>query len=59
MPGFFLIVLVLDWLIALAWLLQVLIWRHMLQRVPDLTQTNGGHPSQALLAFKRDCPGEE
>jgi cellulose synthase/poly-beta-1,6-N-acetylglucosamine synthase-like glycosyltransferase len=48
MPVFFLIVLVLDWLIALAWLLQVLIWRHMLQRVPDLTQTNYGHPSQTL-----------
>ncbi len=44
----FLIVLVLDWLIALAWLLQVLVWRHMLQHVPDLTQTRYGHPSQTL-----------
>jgi glycosyltransferase involved in cell wall biosynthesis len=48
MPVFFLIVLVLDWLIALAWLLQVLVWRHMLRRVPDLTQTNYGNPSLAL-----------
>ena len=48
MPVFLLIVLVLDWLIALAWLLQVLVWRHMLRRVPDLTQTNYGDPSLAL-----------
>jgi cellulose synthase/poly-beta-1,6-N-acetylglucosamine synthase-like glycosyltransferase len=49
-------VLVLDWLIALAWLLQVLVWRHMLHRVPDLTQTNGGHPSQALLRLSVIVP---
>jgi glycosyltransferase involved in cell wall biosynthesis len=48
MPVFFLVVLVLDWLIALAWLLKVLVWRHLLQRVPDLTRTQYGHPSQTL-----------
>jgi glycosyltransferase involved in cell wall biosynthesis len=48
MPVFFLVVLVLDWLIALAWLLQVLVWRHMLQHVPDLTRTTCDRPSQAL-----------
>jgi len=48
MPVFFLTVLALDWLIALAWLMQVLIWRHMLQRVPDLTQIDYVPPSQTL-----------
>jgi glycosyltransferase involved in cell wall biosynthesis len=48
MPVFLLIVLVLEWLIALAWLLQVLVWRHMLHRVPDLSQTSYGHPSRTL-----------
>jgi glycosyltransferase involved in cell wall biosynthesis len=42
------IVLALDWLIALAWLTRVLIWRRMLPRVPDLT-ANFGAPSGGRL----------
>ncbi len=41
MPVFFRMVLSLDWFIALAWLLRVLVWRRMLRRVPDLVQ--GGY----------------
>jgi glycosyltransferase involved in cell wall biosynthesis len=48
MPVFFLIVQVLDWLVALSWLTRVLVWRRMLRRVPDLTRTAETHPSQPL-----------
>jgi glycosyltransferase involved in cell wall biosynthesis len=32
------VVLCLDWLVALLWLWRVLVWRRMLERVPDLTR---------------------
>jgi glycosyltransferase involved in cell wall biosynthesis len=48
MPHFFRVVLVLDWLIALAWLTRVLVWRHMLRRVPDLSQTSFADPTRKL-----------
>jgi glycosyltransferase involved in cell wall biosynthesis len=48
MPIFFRIVLLLDWLVALAWLLRVLVWRHMLPGVPDLTKRSYADSSQAL-----------
>jgi cellulose synthase/poly-beta-1,6-N-acetylglucosamine synthase-like glycosyltransferase len=40
MPVFFRMVQALDWLISLAWLLRVLVWRRMLQRVPDLLHSS-------------------
>ena len=48
MPHFFRVVQVLDWLIALAWLMRVLVWRHMLRRVPDLTRTSYADPARKL-----------
>jgi cellulose synthase/poly-beta-1,6-N-acetylglucosamine synthase-like glycosyltransferase len=42
------IVQVLDWLVALAWLLRVLTWRGGLGRVPDLTDASYSLPGQAL-----------
>lgn len=48
MPVFFRIVLVVDWLVALSWMMRVLVWRRMLQRVPDLTRTDSPYPSQTL-----------
>ncbi len=47
MPVFFRIVQVLDWLVALSWLMRILVWRRMLRRVPDLTRTVET-PSQRL-----------
>jgi glycosyltransferase involved in cell wall biosynthesis len=38
MPVFFRVVQVLDWLIALSWMMRVLVWRRMLSQVPDLTR---------------------
>jgi glycosyltransferase involved in cell wall biosynthesis len=39
MPVFHWMIQALEWLIALAWLWRVLVWRRMLQRVPDLVRT--------------------
>jgi cellulose synthase/poly-beta-1,6-N-acetylglucosamine synthase-like glycosyltransferase len=39
---------VLDWAIALAWLLQVLIWRHKLRLLPDLTRPPFSDPVESL-----------
>jgi glycosyltransferase involved in cell wall biosynthesis len=41
-------VLLLDWLIALLWMMRVLVWSLMLRRVPDLTRTILTHPAPAL-----------
>jgi glycosyltransferase involved in cell wall biosynthesis len=48
MPLLFRILQVLDWLIALAWLARVLVWRRALRQVPDLTQTRYADPTQTL-----------
>lgn len=48
MPVFFRIVQALDWLIALTWLVRVLVWRHMLPRVPDLTYAREANPTRIL-----------
>jgi cellulose synthase/poly-beta-1,6-N-acetylglucosamine synthase-like glycosyltransferase len=40
MPVFFRLVQALDWFIALAWLLRVMVWRRMLRRVPDLVHSS-------------------
>jgi cellulose synthase/poly-beta-1,6-N-acetylglucosamine synthase-like glycosyltransferase len=45
---FFRVVLVLDWVIALSWLMRVLVWRRMLRQVPDLTRPDGAPRSQTL-----------
>jgi cellulose synthase/poly-beta-1,6-N-acetylglucosamine synthase-like glycosyltransferase len=42
MPVLHWMVLALEWLIAAGWLWRVLVWRRMLQRVPDLVQTQYG-----------------
>jgi glycosyltransferase involved in cell wall biosynthesis len=39
---------VLAWLVALAWLARVLMWRHRLGQVPDLTQIIDAHPDETL-----------
>jgi glycosyltransferase involved in cell wall biosynthesis len=49
MHVFYWIVLVLDWLVALAWTVRVLIWRRMVRRVPDLTRTVDAHPPSLPL----------
>jgi cellulose synthase/poly-beta-1,6-N-acetylglucosamine synthase-like glycosyltransferase len=56
MPVFFHVVLVLDWLVALSWMLRVLIWRQMLCRVPDLTRNIEAHPSSPLPALSVIVP---
>jgi glycosyltransferase involved in cell wall biosynthesis len=43
------IVAVLDWLIALAWMVRVLIWRHMVRRVPNLSRSIDAHPASTPL----------
>jgi glycosyltransferase involved in cell wall biosynthesis len=42
MPVLHWMVLALEWLIAAGWLWRVLVWRRMLQLVPDLVQTQYG-----------------
>jgi glycosyltransferase involved in cell wall biosynthesis len=48
MPVFHWMVQALEWLIALAWLWRVLVWRRMLQRVPDLVQTRYADSTRSL-----------
>jgi glycosyltransferase involved in cell wall biosynthesis len=49
-PVFFRIVQVVDWLVALSWLMRVLLWRRMLRHVPDLTRTVETHPALPVLS---------
>jgi cellulose synthase/poly-beta-1,6-N-acetylglucosamine synthase-like glycosyltransferase len=56
MPVFFRIMLVLDWLVALAWMMRVLVWRRMLRRVPDLTRTIHADLSRPLPALSVIVP---
>ena len=56
MPVFFRIVLVLDWLVALSWMMRVLIWRRMLRLVPDLTRNIDANPSLPLPALSVIVP---
>jgi glycosyltransferase involved in cell wall biosynthesis len=63
MPVFFRIVLALDWLVALAWMMRVLIWRRMLRLVPDLTQAIYDHsslplpPLSVIVPARDEAPG--
>jgi glycosyltransferase involved in cell wall biosynthesis len=58
MTLFFRIVQVLDWVIALSWMMRVLVWRRMLLLVPDLTRTPypqpGGLPSLTVIVPARN-----
>ena len=56
MPVLLRIVLVLDWLIALSWMMRVLVWRRMLRQVPDLTRIIEAHPSLPLPALSVIVP---
>jgi glycosyltransferase involved in cell wall biosynthesis len=49
-PVFFRITQVLDWLVALSWLMRVLVWGGMLRHVPDLTRTIETHPALPVLS---------
>jgi cellulose synthase/poly-beta-1,6-N-acetylglucosamine synthase-like glycosyltransferase len=48
MTVFFRSLQVLDWLIAASWMGRVLVWRHMLPRVPDLTRNDYGSTLRGL-----------
>jgi glycosyltransferase involved in cell wall biosynthesis len=48
MPVFFRVAQVLDWLIALSWMMRVLVWRHLLPQVTDLTRTDYPFQAQTL-----------
>ena len=48
MTVFFRSLQVLDWLIAASWMVRVLVWRHMLPRVPDLTRNDYASGRRAL-----------
>jgi glycosyltransferase involved in cell wall biosynthesis len=56
MRVFFRIVLVLDWVVALSWMMRVLIWRRMLRQVPDLTRTIDANPSLPLPSLSVIVP---
>jgi glycosyltransferase involved in cell wall biosynthesis len=48
MPVFHWMVQALEWLIALGWLWRVLVWRRMLQGVPDLVHTRYADSTRSL-----------
>jgi cellulose synthase/poly-beta-1,6-N-acetylglucosamine synthase-like glycosyltransferase len=56
MPVFFRIVQVLDWLVALSWMMRVLVWRRMLPQVPDLTRTDYARANQILPSLTAIVP---
>jgi cellulose synthase/poly-beta-1,6-N-acetylglucosamine synthase-like glycosyltransferase len=49
MPVYYWMILVLDWLVALTWMIRVLLWWRMLRQVPDLTRTIDACPSSQPL----------